>query len=474
MVVPREYRPSNAPLTCLGRPSHVVEPEKILCHICGSFVQGAVIGTYQVLELLGVGRSGRAYRAMYVRRQQAVTLKLYPFDAASMHSWSEAQQEMNRVRQLNHPFILPVQSSSLWRPKPNASLQNMSSDMYKREISGEESFMLILCNHAPASLSQFLAMMSNRGMAGQAVTDLQLFIEQAANALGTAHRQGLMHGSLVPGNFLLENPQHLRIADFGLAHLHPPPAPYLAPELVPYVRQTAHGDEWIQLGVVTPASDQYAFAVLCWQWLTAFMSINAAVTTVLQQAMQPNPGARFATIDEFVSNLLVQVQHNVSQARIPGIGQRRDTPRSFPRSTLSSSGIPEAGASRDAMGTSQRNERTLPTNPTLPTLPATPPPVSWIRRGDSSFAEHRYEDAIYAYKHVLDEDKRNSTVWIALGDAYFALEQYTDALHAYDEAIRLNGNDATAWFNRGTVLEAMGRRAEADICYARANVLNGG
>lgn len=422
----------------------------MLCHICGNFVRGAVLGAYQVLELLGMGRSGRAYRAVYARRQQTVTLKLYSLDTTSMNFWTLAQQEMNQVRQLHHPFILPVQSTSLWHSRTNlvsSSSQGMLLETFQRGVSGEEKFMLVLSPYAPASISQFLDTMSSRRMGTQAVSSVQLFIEQASNALGAAHRQGLTHGSLVPGNVLLGNQQHLWIADFGLARLHPPPPPYLAPELVPYVKTSARGGEWMQWNMVTPASDQYAFAVLCWQWLTPFIRIDSAVTAILQKAMQPNPGARFATIDEFASHLLAQLQQLVYRAR--EMEQRVDTPRSFPRSTLPPSDTPAAGM-----------------------LQVMRPSPSWMQRGDTCFAEHKYEEAIYAYKRALEEDRGNATAWIALGDAHFALEQYAEALRAYDDAIKVNANDATAWFNRGTVLDALGRHSEAEICYARSQLLS--
>ena len=60
MDVPTEYRSGSRPPACLGHPSHLVESGEMLCRTCGHFVRGAMLGAYQVLELLGMGRSGRA------------------------------------------------------------------------------------------------------------------------------------------------------------------------------------------------------------------------------------------------------------------------------------------------------------------------------------------------------------------------------------------------------------------------------
>ena len=77
-------------------------------------------------------------------------------------------------------------------------------------------------------------------------------VATAADALAVAHRAGLAHGRIHPGNIIV-GPDRVRITDFGLGSLCPGPAGrmrrYQAPEL-------AAG------GVATPAADVYAVGVL--------------------------------------------------------------------------------------------------------------------------------------------------------------------------------------------------------------------
>jgi serine/threonine-protein kinase len=77
-------------------------------------------------------------------------------------------------------------------------------------------------------------------------------VATAADALAVAHRAGLVHGRIHPGN-VVAGPDRVRITDFGLSSLGPRPpgglSSYQAPEL-------ADG------GVATPAADVYAVGTL--------------------------------------------------------------------------------------------------------------------------------------------------------------------------------------------------------------------
>src|SRR5215475_8539816 len=92
------------------------------------------------------------------------------------------------------------------------------------------------------------------------------WIDQAAGALDAAHRRGVVHRDVKPGNLLLDQSGDVHVADFGIASaagLHPltltgtvlGTAGYLSPE-------QARGDR------ATPASDRYALAVVAYELLS--------------------------------------------------------------------------------------------------------------------------------------------------------------------------------------------------------------
>jgi serine/threonine-protein kinase len=160
--------------------------------------------------------------------------------------------------------------------------------------------------------------------AGQAIT----WLEQAASALDAAHRHGVVHRDVKPGNLLLDRNGSIHVADFGIASaagldsMTQPgtvlgTAGYLSPE-------QASGDR------ATPASDRYALAIVAFELLAgrrpfeaesptaeAAAHIHAEIPSVCDRkaelpceldpvfarALAKDPGARYDTCEEFVADL---------------------------------------------------------------------------------------------------------------------------------------------------------------------------
>jgi tRNA A-37 threonylcarbamoyl transferase component Bud32 len=154
------------------------------------------------------------------------------------------------------------------------------------------------------------------------------WLEEAANALDSAHRVGVVHRDVKPGNLLLDEHGHVHVADFGIASAAGldsftqtgtilGTAGYLAPEQAQGRRAEA-------------ASDRYALAVVAFELLTgrrpfaretptaeAAAHVNAAVPSarglnaslppevddVFERALAKDPAARYATAAEFVAEL---------------------------------------------------------------------------------------------------------------------------------------------------------------------------
>jgi serine/threonine protein kinase len=316
---------------------------------------------------------------------------------------------------------------------------------------GEAVYLLTLRQYVPGTLSHFIAYYEQNGIqlalrrhGIDPLTHLLKLVQQAASALSAAHARGIVHGGLVPGNMLVDDQEHLWIADFGLTRLHPPPAPYLAPELYAASKaRSQEGDMFSFWKTVTPASDQYALAVLCQQLFSHLLRPMdyEHLLPVLQCATHTRAGQRFASIDIFVHELMRQAR-------------RSYTPPPASVSTLQS-----------------QSDMHLPPQQIIPPTP--PSPVDdWEKAGGKLFMSRDYNGALKAYLNALELDSSRSNLWLALGDAYFALENYTAALRAYEQAVRLNPNEASSWSNRGTALDALGRRKEAMECYERADQLN--
>jgi hypothetical protein len=133
-------------------------------------------------------------------------------------------------------------------------------------------------------------------------------LREVLDALGYAHRRGIVHGGVKPGNVLFDERGHARLADFGIArcaaelgHPHPAAAGYLSPE---QARGNPPGQR----------SDLYSVGVLAYELLTGVLPFQGedAVATAIAHVEQPIPrlppmvGAWQAWIDKALAKLPAQ------------------------------------------------------------------------------------------------------------------------------------------------------------------------
>ena len=162
------------------------------------------------------------------------------------------------------------------------------------------------------------------------------WLDQAAAALDTAHRNGVVHRDVKPGNLLLDMNDEVRVADFGIASAAGlasltmtgtvlGTAGYLAPE-------QAQGEK------ATPASDRYALGVVAYELITgrrpfesdsptveAAAHVHAEVPPVsprldpvFQRALAKDPHDRFETGAELVSALREALEGSAPTRVLPG------------------------------------------------------------------------------------------------------------------------------------------------------------
>ena len=98
-----------------------------------------------------------------------------------------------------------------------------------------------------------------------------------------------------------------------------------------------------------------------------------------------------------------------------------------------------------------------------------PKAVEANARGNTSFDDARYEDAVAAYQEALAIYPQYVDAQVNLGDAYRELKRYDEAIGAYKRAITLKPTNGDAFNGLADTYEAMGREAEATQARARAD-----
>lgn len=153
---------------------------------------GQTISHYYIHGKLGEGGMGTVYRAKDLSLEREVALKFLPRDlAADPEARKRLLKEGQAASRLNHPGIATIYEVN----------ESASAPFIAMELVTGESFKQIL------------------GRGGLAPTLLLDLARQIAEALGEAHRAGVLHRDIKPANIMLDSRSRVKILDFGLATL---------------------------------------------------------------------------------------------------------------------------------------------------------------------------------------------------------------------------------------------------------------
>ena len=156
-------------------------------------VVGAKLGPYQIVAPLGAGGMGEVYRARDTRLNRIVAIKVLP---RHLSESAEARQRFVRealaISSLNHPNICHLY---------DVGQENETSYLVMEYLEGET--LADRLRRGPLALEQFF----------------KIGIE-ICNGLGKAHRSGVIHRDLKPGNVMLTE-GGAKLMDFGLAKVRP-------------------------------------------------------------------------------------------------------------------------------------------------------------------------------------------------------------------------------------------------------------
>ena len=261
------------------------------------------LGHYEILEEIGRGGMGVIYRARQQHSRRIVAVKrIFAHDVNSHETLERFRREAEAVARLDHPNILPIYEIS----ESNEGLPFFSM---KYATGGSLRAAAPAFRRDPRECVRLMA--------------------KVARGIAYAHRKGVLHRDLQPGNILLDENGEPMVSDFGLAKwldqtsdltrtLETLGTPgYIAPE------QTD-----CRAAELTNAADTYSLGAILFYLLTGrppFVGPNV-LSVIHQAAATPAPRLRSLapSLDRDLETIVARCLESEPNARYQSAGALTD------------------------------------------------------------------------------------------------------------------------------------------------------
>jgi len=297
--------PSPAPRPA---PDPAATPSRTTGHVAREEKADALVGTringFKIQGRIGTGGFGVVYRAFDTNLERSVAIKMLPprIAKAGQGILDRFLREARSAAKLAHPNIVTIHQICPYKDTYYIVMELVDGGALHEYLAAQKRF-------APAEATRI--------------------IRAAAEGLGHAHRRGIIHRDVKPGNIMMTNDGQVKVSDFGLArdvlqghdivgagHSLGTPR-YMAPE-------QARGEE------PTGSSDLYSLAATFYALLTGRAPFDApnereimikqvqepvpdprqfvpdlpiAAFRFFEKAMAKDPNDRYTTADDFVAAL---------------------------------------------------------------------------------------------------------------------------------------------------------------------------
>ena len=258
---------------------------------------GQQLGNYQLRYLIGRGNFTDVYMGEHLHLDTQAAIKVLHTRLTSEES-EKLRTEARTMARLAHPHIVRV-----------------------LEFGIEDSIPFLVMEYAPNST------LRQRHPKGTQVhfEIVVSYVKQVAEALQYIHAQKLIHRDVKPESMLLGRNNEILLAEFGIAIIAQSTRSQQIQQTQEAAGSVAYMAPELLRGKPRPASDQYALAVVTYEWLsgdppfigsvqqiasqhllahpsplrTKMPTISSAVEQVVMKALDKDPKQRFAHVVDF-------------------------------------------------------------------------------------------------------------------------------------------------------------------------------
>src|SRR5882724_6040878 len=199
---------------------------------------GQLLGNYQLTKLLGRGGFAEVYLGKQIYLKTSGAIKLLHTKGASQKELDDFFKEAQAIAKLSHPNIVRV-----------------------LEFGMEEKTPFLVMDYAPHG-----TLRQRHPRKTQVPLETVLaYVKQVAAALQYAHDADIIHRDVKPDNMLLARDGSIWLSDFGIALTAHSSTAISTQDAIGTIAYMA--PEQFQ-GKPRRASDQYALALVVYEWLT--------------------------------------------------------------------------------------------------------------------------------------------------------------------------------------------------------------
>ncbi len=376
-------------------------------------------GKYKIIEKIGQGGFGIAYRAMHQGLQSEVCIKEFFYsdlcerakDSSRITIISTSAEKILLVASFQKKFIKEAQRLAKFQ-HPNIV---QVTDTF--EENNTAYFVMEFLDGG--SLDDLIR--RDGAMSEQKAKALILPIIDAMDAV---HKKDLLHLDIKPANIMLRKNQSPVLIDFGISK-------YL---------ETANGNTTtapIGISKGYAPLEQYGGSITDFSKATDVYSLCATIYNMVTGVTPPEPLQMLTNGFKSPRDLRPQLTPDFNAAILKGLSTKAvDRQQSMAQL-------------KTAFGEVKNNAATTPQTVVVPVEEVLKTATEFYNRAEKKRKNKEYEAAIKDYSEAIKKNAKNENYYFLRGLCYHELENYNASIRNYSKAIELCSTFNGAYYNRG-------------------------